>query len=48
MGMAFSLTSPEYLKRFFDDPAGTWLLGAAGMMMFLGVLWMRMIVRVRV
>ncbi len=44
----FSLTSPGYLKRFLEDPAGPNMLVAAGVMMFLGVMWMRSIVRIHV
>ncbi len=44
----FALTSPDYLKRFFDDPAGPVLLASAGVLMLLGVLWMRVIVQIRV
>lgn len=43
----FSLTSPEYLKRFLNDPDGTTMLSIAAVMMLLGVLWMRSIVRIR-
>lgn len=48
VGMVFALVSPDYLKRFVDDPAGPLLLGVAAVMMLLGVLWMRFIVRIRV
>ncbi len=44
----FALTSPDYLKRFLDDPAGPAMLGIAGVLMLLGVLWMRAIVQIRV
>lgn len=44
----FMLTSPDYLKRFVDDPAGPAMLAAAGVLMLLGVLWMRVIVQIRV
>ena len=48
VALVFSLISPEYLKRFFDDPAGPMMLAIAVVMMFFGVLWMRFIVRIRV
>ncbi len=44
----FALTSPDYLRRFLDDPAGPAMLATAGVLMLLGVLWMRMIVQIRV
>jgi len=44
----FALTSPDYLKRFLDDPAGPMMLATAGVLMLLGILWMRVIVQIRV
>ncbi len=44
----FSVVSPEYLVRFWRDPAGPTMLGIALLMMLFGVLWMRVIVRIRV
>ena len=44
----FFMVSPDYLKQFFDDPAGPLMLGAGGGMMLLGVLWMRQLIRIRV
>ena len=44
----FTLTSPDYLKRFLDDPAGPVMLATAGVLMLLGILWMRVIVQIRV
>ena len=44
----FALTSPDYLRRFLDDPAGPAMLASAGVLMFLGVLWMRMIVQIQI
>ena len=44
----FFLVSPDYLKQFFDDPAGPLMLGAGAVMMLLGVLWMRQLIRIRV
>lgn len=44
----FMLTSPDYLKRFLDDPSGPMMLASAGVLMLLGVLWMRAIVQIRV
>jgi tight adherence protein B len=44
----FFMVSPDYLKQFFDDPAGPLLLGGGAGMMLLGVLWMRQLIRIRV
>ena len=48
VALVFSVTSPDYLKRFLDDPAGPVMLAVAMVMMFFGVLWMRFIVRIRI
>ena len=44
----FALTSPDYLKQFFDDPAGPAMLATAAVLMSLGILWMKVIVKIRV
>jgi tight adherence protein B len=44
----FAVISPDYLVSFWNDPAGPKMLGVALAMMIFGVLWMRMIVRIRV
>lgn len=44
----FTLVSPGYLSSFWADPAGPSMLGTAVVLMVLGVLWMRHIVRIRV
>ena len=44
----FVLTSPDYLRRFLDDPEGPVMLATAGVLMLLGILWMRVIVQIRV
>ncbi len=44
----FFIASPDYLRQFFDDPAGPMMLGAGALMMLLGVLWMRQLIRIRV
>lgn len=48
VALLFSFSTPDYLKRFLDDPAGSLLLISAVVMMALGMLWMRLIVRIRV
>ncbi len=44
----FTVVSPDYLISFWNDPAGPTMLGVALVMMVFGVLWMRVIVRIRV
>lgn len=44
----FALTSPDYLGRFFNDPAGPAMLASSGVLLLLGILWMRLIVQIRV
>ena len=44
----FALTSPDYLNRLLDDPAGPLILSAACVLMLLGILWMKVIVKIRV
>ena len=44
----FSVVNPDYLVSFWNDPAGPMMLGVALVMMALGVLWMRVIVRIQV
>ncbi len=44
----FMLVSPDYLGKFWSDPAGPKMLGLAVVLMALGVLWMRQLVRIRV
>lgn len=44
----FTVVSPGYLSGFWADPSGPTMLGSALVMMVLGVLWMRHIVRIRV
>lgn len=44
----FMMVNPGYLGRFLDDPAGPELLVAASVLMFVGVLWMRTLIRIRI
>jgi tight adherence protein B len=48
VAVIFSFTNPDYLKQLWDDPSGPMLLWTVGGMLFLGVLVMRFIVRIRV
>lgn len=44
----FAVVSPDYLSSFWNDPSGPTMLGVAILLMMLGVLWMRSIIRIRV
>jgi tight adherence protein B len=44
----FMMVNPGYLGRFSDDPAGPELLVAASVLMLVGVLWMRTLIRIRI
>lgn len=48
LGGILHFTSPGYLDRLLDDPIGPSLLGGAGILMVIGVLWMRRIARVEI
>jgi len=42
------ISSPEYLTRLLDDPRGPTLLGGAGVLMIVGIVWIRQIARVEI
>jgi tight adherence protein B len=44
----FMLVRPDYMSPMFTDPLGWTLLGISGVMMTVGVLWMRKLVRMEV
>lgn len=46
LGGILHLTSPGYLSRLLDDPRGPLLLGGGGVLMVVGIIWMRRIARV--
>lgn len=46
LGGILYLTSPGYLSRLLDDPRGPLLLGGGGVLMVVGIIWMRRIARV--
>jgi tight adherence protein B len=43
-----SVLNPDYIKVFWEDPAGPQIAGVAITMMLFGILWMRKVVRIRV
>ncbi len=42
------LVNPGYMKVLWTDPAGVMMLGAAGVLMAIGLFWMRNVIRIRV
>lgn len=42
------LTSPGYLQVMFDDPLGQRILLGAGLLMIVGIFWMRRLIRIEV
>lgn len=47
-GALINIITPEFMKVLWTDPAGIRLVGAALVVMALGVIWMRNIIRIRV
>ena len=47
-GAMIKLTNPQFLTVLFTDPGGQKMLMGAGALMFVGVLAMRKIIRIRV
>jgi len=48
VGLVVNLINPEFMAVLWSDPAGVKLIGVAMVMMVLGMLWMRRIIRIRV
>ena len=48
VGVVIQVTNPEFTNVLWTDPVGLRLVGGALVMMALGVLWMRSIIRIRV
>lgn len=48
VGLVINLVNPEFLDPLWHDPMGIKMVYAALVMMVLGVLWMRKIIRIRV
>ena len=46
LGGILYTTSPGYLARLLDDPRGPLLMGGGGVLMLIGIIWMRRIARV--
>ena len=46
--LMIQLTNPQFLEVLYTDPAGRKMLAGAGVMMVLGILAMRKIIRIRV
>lgn len=48
VALVVNLVNPEFMSVLFTDPMGLRVLGGALLMMLLGILWMRSIIRIRV
>lgn len=48
LAAAIFALNPEFLRILWTDPAGTTLLATAGVLMVLGIVWMRRIVRIHI
>ncbi|MGQ0442055.1 MAG: type II secretion system F family protein [Methylophilaceae bacterium] len=48
VGAVISVVNPKYMSTLFTDPVGLKMVGAGAVMIILGVLWMRSIIRIRV
>lgn len=47
LGGLLYLINPAFLNNLIEDPAGPTILGSTGVLMVVGILWMRRIVRIR-
>jgi tight adherence protein B len=48
VALVINLTNPEFMKVLWTDPVGLRMVGGAGVMMVIGVWWMRKIIQIRV
>lgn len=48
VGLVISFVNPTYIRVLWTDPTGVMMLVGAAVMMMIGVIWMRMIIRIRV
>jgi len=48
VGLAVNLTSPEFMAVLWTDPMGQRMVGGALILMLLGMVWMRSVIRIRV
>lgn len=48
VGFSISVLNPKYINALFTDPVGQKMMGVAAIMILIGVIWMRNIIRIRV
>jgi tight adherence protein B len=48
VGSVISILNPKYMHTLFTDPVGQKMVGVAAVMVILGIIWMRNIIRIRV
>jgi tight adherence protein B len=48
VGLMINIGNPDYMTPLWTDPMGLKMVGGAAVMMLLGVIWMRSIIRIRV
>ena len=48
VGFSISVLNPKYINALFTDPVGQKMMGIAAIMILIGVIWMRNIIRIRV
>ncbi len=48
VGALLYLVNPGFLNSLINDPAGPSILGATGLLMLLGIVWMRQIVKIKI
>ena len=48
VGFIISVLNPKYMSALFTDPVGQKMMGVAAIMILIGVIWMRNIIRIRV
>lgn len=48
VGLVISIINPEYMHTLFTDPVGIKMVGFAAVLIVIGIIWMRNIIRIRV
>ena len=48
VGLVISIINPEYMNTLFTDPVGLKMVSFAAVMVVIGIIWMRNIIRIRV
>lgn len=48
VGFVISIVNPKYMSALYTDPAGQKMMGVAAIMIIIGIIWMRSIIRIRV